>query len=359
MTQELANAHGRSWALFGATGVTGRLILQRALKRGHRPTLIGRNRLSLHGLAKPQALPVIGADLADATALAQAVAGKRLVLNAAGPFKLTGTPLMSAALAAHVDYLDLNGELAALEDLFALDERAQASGVALIGGAGFGVAATDGLARRAVELLGGADWLRLSVAADSAFSSPAVAESVLEALAGGGREIEEGKLQKRAMGRRRWRETLPDGEQISFASAPLAELAAVARATQVARIVAGVPMPGTQAVILAQIAPMLPALLRIPAVRTALAGAGGHGGKSVVKTEHRSRVWVEAGRGQRRVIARLAAGEGFAAAADIAILAVEATLTRRPEPGAHTPATAFGSHFIADVPGVGVTFEQS
>jgi len=51
------------------------------------------------------------------------------------------------------------------------------------------------------------------------------------------------------------------------------------------------------------------------------------------------------------------AGEGFAAAA-IAIQAVEVALAKRPESGAHTPATVFGSEFIDSVPGSQVIFKN-
>ena len=45
-----------------------------------------------------------------------------------------------------------------------------------------------------IRHFGGAEQLRLSVAADSGFSSPAVAASSAEILAGGGFEIEHGML---------------------------------------------------------------------------------------------------------------------------------------------------------------------
>ena len=44
------------------------------------------------------------------------------------------------------------------------------------------------------------------------------------------------------------------------------------------------------------------------------------------------------------------------AAADIAVAAIETALAQRPAAGTHTPATAFGSGFIASVPGVTITY---
>jgi S1-C subfamily serine protease len=53
MPEKLAHAHEKPWAFYGATGVTGRMILERALCRGHRPTLIGRDQSKLDTLTGP------------------------------------------------------------------------------------------------------------------------------------------------------------------------------------------------------------------------------------------------------------------------------------------------------------------
>lgn len=358
MTTELANAHQPAWALYGATGLTGKLVLEQAIRRGHRPMLIGRDRQKLERLAAPHGLPVVQATLEDTPAIAQALAGQRLLLNVAGPFDLTGMPLMRAALSAGVHYADLNGELPALQQLLQMDGAARRSGVSLVGGSGFGVAATDGLAAMVSEALGGADWLRLSVAADSAFSSPAVGESTLAAVSAGGREVVLGQIVRRPVGRRRWTERLPDGTKQAFASAPLAELAAARHATGAPDIIAGVPMPAAQAAVLSVIAPLLPQLLKIPAIRKQMLAASGHAG-SASDREPVSRVWVEGGRGERRIQARLEGGEGYALAADLAVEAVEALCAGKAKIGAHTPATAFGPDFIRGARSVRITLEET
>src|SRR5260370_35115996 len=104
MSTKLANAHAMPWALYGATGLTGRMILERALSRGHRPTLIGRDPKRLNQLAEPDGLRTIRANLGDSEALAGALAGHRLVLNAAGPVQLTAAPIARGALKAFVGY---------------------------------------------------------------------------------------------------------------------------------------------------------------------------------------------------------------------------------------------------------------
>ena len=352
MSAMLADAHfthGR-WALIGPTGVTGRMILERALALGHRPHLIGRDPAKLAALAETAGLSWSVVDLDDQAALCAARDGNKLVLNAAGPFAITAPPVITAALATGVDYLDLNGELLALEALFARDSDARAARIALIGGAGFGIAASDGLAMQVSEQLGGADWMRIAVAADSGFGSPAVAESTVSVIAAGGHEVRRGALIRARLARNRWHERDASGQTHAFASAPLADLAAIRRATGAARIVAGVPMPVGQARFLSIIAPILPYLLKFSPVRRAMANAGGHAGPA--RTDYTSRVWIKAKRGRRVVMARLEAGEGFACTVAIAMAAVAAMLENRPTPGAHSPATAFGPDFIASVPGI-------
>jgi saccharopine dehydrogenase (NAD+, L-lysine-forming) len=351
MASTLANAHGGTWALYGATGVTGRIILERALSRGHRPTLIGRNPLAMEASAAPHGLASKCAELHDAVGLTEALRGHRLVLNAAGPFSLTAEPIIAAALAAGTDYLDVNGELLVLDSMLAMDQRARDRGVRLIGGVGFGVAAADGLVAQVIRILGGADALRISVAADSGFSSKAVAESTIEVLAAGGYEVDRGKLQRRRIARQRWFQEQGADARIAFASAPLAELAAARRIAPTARVTAGVPMAHSRAAVLSLVGPLLPHLLKVPAVRRLLKRTGGHAGGDAGKF-HQSRVWVDGWLQGRRASARLQAGEGFAVAADIAVCAVEAALAKRADPGAHTPASAFGPDFITTIPGV-------
>jgi short subunit dehydrogenase-like uncharacterized protein len=149
-----------------------------------------------------------------------------------------------------------------------------------------------------------------------------------------------------------------DGSKHGFASAPLADLAAARHATGAARVVAGVPMPAAQAMVLSGIAPLLPLLLQVPGVRKRILASSGHAAAATPR-EHISRVWVEGGRGARRAAGRLEGGEGYAMAADLAVLAVEAILSGKAPPGAHTPATAFGPDFIRGAGGVRVTLDPA
>jgi putative NADH-flavin reductase len=70
-------------AIFGATGKTGRYLLEQALARGHTVTVLARNpdKLTL----RHDRLTAVQGDIRDAAKVAQAVAGADAVLSVLGP----------------------------------------------------------------------------------------------------------------------------------------------------------------------------------------------------------------------------------------------------------------------------------
>ncbi|MFJ4654110.1 saccharopine dehydrogenase family protein [Nocardia sp. NPDC088792] len=100
-------------AVFGASGFTGSLAIAQAHRRGFVPVLVGRNADRLARTAEAAGLPdpeIRVATLDDIDALTAAFADCDAVLNTAGPFTLWGEPVIRAALAARVHYVDTAGE---------------------------------------------------------------------------------------------------------------------------------------------------------------------------------------------------------------------------------------------------------
>jgi len=89
-----------------------------------------------------------------------------VILNAAGPFMKTAEPLMSAAIASGVHYLDFSAELDTYREALALDVRARAAGVMLLPGSGGSVAMLGCLAAHAVRRID--DPLKISIALEVA-----------------------------------------------------------------------------------------------------------------------------------------------------------------------------------------------
>jgi short subunit dehydrogenase-like uncharacterized protein len=147
-----------SWLLYGASGYTGRLILRAALDAGESPIVAGRNAAALQAEAGGA-----GLEWRDFEASAPNLNGVTAVLNAAGPFEITGPPLMQACIAAKIPYLDIAGEYGALQKAQALDEQARAAGAVLLPGVGLAVLPTDCLAVRLSRELPTATHLQIGV----------------------------------------------------------------------------------------------------------------------------------------------------------------------------------------------------
>src|SRR5512147_2807043 len=80
--------------VYGATGYTGRLIVDRAVDSGLRPILAGRDARRLAALAEPRGLEYRAASLQEPERLRSILDGVGVVLNVAGPFSHTVRPLL-------------------------------------------------------------------------------------------------------------------------------------------------------------------------------------------------------------------------------------------------------------------------
>jgi short subunit dehydrogenase-like uncharacterized protein len=344
------------WMVYGAYGVTGRLIVEEALRRGHRPVLAGRDAARLQPMAQSLGLESVAVSLADAHGLRGALTKARMVVHAVGPYVETGEPMLQACLATQTPYVDIAGELGQLKAVDALGDRARLAGVPLLTGAGFGVTYGDCLARHVVDRLPDATHLQLSIAADNFTTSPAVRRTILSVFANGGMAIEGDQSVRRPLAHQLWTVT-HEGQPLDFAAAPLGELQAAAMSTGVANIVAGRPMSHRAAKGLRLLAPLVSGALGLSPLRRALERRSG--GEPVLASEPvggwRSRVWAEArnARGER-ALARVETGEGYAAAAAATVSNVEALLARKLS-GAFTPASAFGASHLLTIPGVRLT----
>lgn len=106
--------------VYGATGHTGRFIVAELRRRGFTPVASGRNAARLEALAAEWSdVEVRPAGVDDPAALDRALAGAAAVINCAGPFAVTGGPVVEAALRAGVPYVDVAAEIEANVAMFA------------------------------------------------------------------------------------------------------------------------------------------------------------------------------------------------------------------------------------------------
>lgn len=140
--------------VLGATGVTGRCLLQRlaagpapgsggadSADAGLRWAAAGRDEDRVRAAAAEAGAPeadVVVVDLEDPATLAGMTARTRLVVNLAGPYTRTAESVIEACLAAGTSYVDLSGELPLIATVNRrFDAAAKAAGIQLVQMAGW------------------------------------------------------------------------------------------------------------------------------------------------------------------------------------------------------------------------------
>ena len=173
----------------------------------------------------------------DRASLDASLADVDLVLNAAGPFLRTAIPLAEACLDAGVHYIDVSNELQVFRALYELDPRARWSDVAIVPGVGFGVVATNCLARYVSDAVGGAEHLEVGTKAASGLQGPGVSVTRQENLPFGGWIRKSGQLHPYELGSGITTVNFPDGP-CQMMPIPTGDLEAAFLATGAPNIVA-------------------------------------------------------------------------------------------------------------------------
>ncbi len=131
----------------GATGFTGRLVVEYLLQRypagsGLRWAMGGRSAEKLAAvrdeLGAPADTPLVVTDTRNSASLQALMDSTRLVLTTVGPYQLYGNELVAACAASGVDYVDLCGEPAWMRCMIDMHEaQAKASGARIVHTCGF------------------------------------------------------------------------------------------------------------------------------------------------------------------------------------------------------------------------------
>ncbi|MFI0898347.1 saccharopine dehydrogenase family protein [Streptomyces sp. NPDC020983] len=119
--------------VYGATGHTGRFVVDELLRRGITPVVAGRDPARLRAVAQWPALEQRAFALDDPARVEAALADVDVVVNCAGPFLDTALPLAAAAVASGTHYLDVTAEQPVVQTLYdELDGAARSAGVAVV-----------------------------------------------------------------------------------------------------------------------------------------------------------------------------------------------------------------------------------
>ncbi|HEV2672937.1 MAG TPA: saccharopine dehydrogenase NADP-binding domain-containing protein [Aliidongia sp.] len=155
-------------AVFGATGHTGRFVVNELRRRGLRAILVGRDAGKLASAAGGSNDLARLARVDDAASLDGALAGADAVINCAGPFLDTALPVIDAALRAGIPYLDVTAEQVTVQTIIAeRDDAARRAGIVLLPAAAFYGGLADLLASAAAASFERVDEIAVAVALDS------------------------------------------------------------------------------------------------------------------------------------------------------------------------------------------------
>jgi short subunit dehydrogenase-like uncharacterized protein len=345
--------------VYGATGYTGRLIVDEALALGLRPVLAGRAADAVRAMAEPLGLAWRAAALDDAGALDRLLDGARAVLHCAGPFVHTWRPVADACLRAGaagrpVHYLDITGEIAVFEALAARDAAARAAGVMLLPGVGFDVVPSDCLAAHLAARVPGARRLVLAFEGLGGASRGTLA-TMAESLGAPGAVRRGGRIVPVPPAWRTRRVDFGDGRPRAATTIPWGDVSTAWHSTGIPDVEVYMAMPAALRRA-ARLSRWLGPLLASGPVRrfaAARARAGPPGPDAGARARGRSRLWGEAVADDgRRAEARLAGPEPYTLTARAAARLAARALGGGAPPGFQTPSRAYGADVVLGVPGV-------
>lgn len=349
-----------NWLLYGAYGYTGRRIAEEARCRGMRPVLAGRDADKVRCLAAQ--LDCVGKafSLDSVEQAAENLSGMRAVLNCAGPFPATAVPMIEACLKAGVHYLDITGEIEAIEAAAARHERAVAAGISLIPAVGFDVVPSDCLAAMLANRLPAAHRLQLAFTFTGSVS-PGTAKTMLEAIPNGGRARVDGRIVRVPWAWKTIEVPFPEGPRQAV-SVPWGDVAAAWHSTGIGNIEVYLAMPPRQIRWLRRMRWMFPAF-RLRPVQSFLRWWITRRVAGPSREEYAaSRCWLW-GRAEdaagSRVEALLRTPGGYPLTVSAALACIERVLAGTAPAGFSTPSRAFGADLVRQLAGTELNWNVS
>lgn len=340
------------WMLYGATGYTGELIAEEAVKRGLSPILAGRSAEKLAPLAERLDLAYKVFALEDVNAIANAIADMDVILHAAGPFVHTSDPMIRACLATKTHYLDITGEINVFENTFSYHDTALKNNTALISGVGFDVVPTDCLALHVAQKVNAAHTLEIAFMGLSNVSA-GTTKSAIENAPSGGLIRQNGTLQPYPLGKGAKRIRFSHGVYHAM-PIPWGDLSTAYRTTGIPNITAYMAVSPLSSTLLRVTAPVAQFMMRSGTLRQAAAGIAERiapGPDETTRETARTYIYARAADKSGVIVAEawLETCEPYQFTAHSAVEAVM-RVDELGSAGAITPALAFGADFVLAIP---------
>lgn len=339
--------------VYGATGYTAGLVIERMVGAGLRPILSARNPQALRELAERRGLAHRPASLDDRESLRKALVGVDVLLNLAGPFVATARPAAQTCIEAGVHYLDVAGEVDAFHELSVLHESARQAGVMLMPGVGFDVVPSDCLCAHVASRLGAVRTMRVAISGLE-LASPGSLRTLVNELGRQTRVVREGVLREvepGSLGR-----SFDFGAGARFAvGVSWGDLVTAPITTGAREVETYFEQTPAVAVVL-QASRQLSWMYRLPWVRAALARLAptmSSGPTAEQMASRRATIVVEAeDETGRRGVSRLVTPEAYSLTADTSNNITSRVMSGDYEPGFQTPGRLFGPDFILRFAGV-------
>ena len=338
-----------SFLLYGAYGYTGRLVVERAVEMGLRPTLAGRNRAKVEVVANEFGLPFSVFDVTDDAALDAALADVPLVLNCAGPFRHTFTPFADACIRGRTHYLDVSGEIDVFHYAAARHCEFVNAGIMVMPGVGFDIVPSDYLACYVKTRLPTANRLLLAVGRVNALSR-GTAATVLDQLGRRGLVRKDGKLTVVPTAWRQRKVDFGNGPELSV-TAPLADVFSAYYTTGIPNIECYVALPCPVSALALRLAHrfMRPQWLK-GLLRRRLQRRGSAGPDEAERAAGTSAIFAEASSEEGQSVQAIMHGpEPYTMTSVVAVAAVQGVLDGKARPGFQTPSPTFGAALISAV----------
>jgi short subunit dehydrogenase-like uncharacterized protein len=182
--------------IYGSYGYTGELIAKQAAASSDLdPVVAGRNARKVRGQASDLGLEGAVFSLDGSDDIEGAIADFDVVLNCAGPFSKTATPMVDACIETGTHYLDITGEWQVFDALADRSDEAEDAGIMLLPGTGFDVVPSDCLSAHLVDRLPDADSLTLALGGMGGLSH-GTAMTMVEGFGDDGVVREDGELKR-------------------------------------------------------------------------------------------------------------------------------------------------------------------
>lgn len=347
-----------TFLLYGATGYTARLIIDRARAFGLTPVLAGRNETTLRPLAEQYGLTYRVADLSNQSALDAILQDMAVVLHCAGPFSQTALPMQQACLCTQTHYLDITGEVAVFEQGMTRHEAARKQQIMIMSGVGFDVVPTDCVARYLHDRLPDATHLQLAFANEGGGISHGTAQTALEGLGRGGMVRENGQLKPVPNAHKTLTVDFGDGQLRPCMSIPWGDVSTAFYTTGIPNIETFIGS-SVQQIRLARLGNYLGGLLQSHGAQSLLRKMIGKrvtGPDETTRQQARTHVWGRVQNAKGTTLeARLHGPEGYTLTADAALLITKKVLNGHWKAGYQTPAGLYGADLVLEIAGVSRT----